>query len=88
MDKKKKKVVISKKDMNLKGFSILKNDRTQKYELITIMYDLNSKYAYVKDRKVIADTFYRMEFEVEKLLAQGALVETLKKEDEDKKDEQ
>lgn len=85
--RKRKMTVLPAKDLNLTAFSILQNEEKKCYELVTLKYDLDSKQAKVVNREYLADTYYRMEFEIKKKLAKNELMDVFpkkKKEGDDK----
>lgn len=74
----KKKVVLPKKDLTMTGFSVILNEKKKCYELVTLKYDLDTKQAFVESSKFLADSEYRAEFELRKMLAHGELIQISK----------
>ena len=74
----KKKVILPKKDLTMTAFSVIMNKKKNCYELVILKYDLSSKQAYVKETKYLADTIYRAEFELKKMLAHGNIIKLFK----------
>lgn len=70
---KKKKKVLPKKDLTKTGFSIILIDGT--YKLVTLKYDLETKQAYVAGITDFADSRYRADFELKKMMAHGDLIQ-------------
>lgn len=69
-----KKKVLPKKDLTSEAFDVIINEKTGHYELVIIRYDLASKQAYVHSKEFLADSAYRAEFEIKKLLAHGRIL--------------
>jgi len=70
----KKPKLLAKKDIKSIGYSVIKNNDTGIYELITLRFDKDTKQAFVSDIKELSKDYHRMSYELEKMLAYDKFV--------------